>query len=155
VVCYTRHWAGTVVLTYCHRLHSLTLSDISRDLTRFVCYVQRAYGSSHTSTSTGAYDSLTDLATMTISTLPSLVASFEPPQLESQSTPVSTLLEAVQIDYVVATPMLEAQPVGLASEAPVQTQTASPSPVVPEGQSARSLDSDVDLSQFEISPRAP
>ena len=98
---------------------------------------------------------LTDLATMTIGTLPSLVASSKPPQLESQSALVSTLLEAVQIDFVVATPMLEAQLVGLASEAPVQTQTAPPSPVVPEGQSAQSSDLDVDLSQFEISPRAP
>jgi hypothetical protein len=49
----------------------------------------------------------------------------------------------------------QAQPVGLASEAPVQTQTAPPSPVVPEGQSTQSSDLDVDLSQFEISPRAP
>ena len=56
---------------------------------------------------------------------------------------------------MVATPVLEAQPAGPASEAPVQTQTVSLSPAVPEGQSAQSSDFDVDLSQFEISPRAP
>ena len=89
---------------------------------------------------------LTDPVTVTADTLPSSVASLEPPQLESQSAPVPTLPEAVQIDYVVATTMSEAQLADPALEAPEQTQTASPPPTVPEGQSVQSSDSDVDLS---------
>ena len=88
----------------------------------------------------------TDLVTVIAGTLPSSVASLEPPQLESQSAPIPMLLEAIQTDYVVATTMSEAQPADLALEAPEQTQTASPPPTVPEGQSVQSSDSDVDLS---------
>ena len=50
----------------------------------------------------------TDLVTVIAGTLPSSVASLEPPQLESQSALVPTLLEAVWTDSVVATTVSEA-----------------------------------------------